>query len=485
MAREVPHNEEAERAVLGSLLQGGAVSVGACIQAGVTVDSFYIPAHVTVFQKILELHSSGRPVDATTVGDRVRAANELEQVGGAMFVIDLLDDTPTSAALDYWVEQVREKERMRKLLDVCRSTAAKIYEGVGNSAEILSRAVAGFDKVSADLLREKRTNADVMDSLLSVWQRAYDMRRDGGVFLPGLETPYARFNELLGGLQPGLHFIGGKSSAGKTSFVLNICNHLLLNGRAGLIIQLDDTHEDVIGRMVSMMAGCSLPALSHGFAKRDALEKIKTDTAAAIRAMPLHVIEECADVTEMRALARYYHARHKIEWLVVDYVQVLDGDNPRDDERIRLGKIATVCKRLWKELRIPVIVVSQVARTKDSEDTGMKADMSDLFGASELFHAATSVFILKAVRRSAGRGEPLVPVVMPFDDGNKTFFTAVAGHVVKNKHGAKDCMVMFWALLKYFKFVETNMVESGGITRQQTWEEEIEESAMMKGKSLL
>lgn len=466
-----PHSEDFERAILGAMLLDPNQATGLLAERGVGGEIFYVPAHAKIFEVIMSLHGAGRPVDLLTVVNALVCAKMLDAIGGRVYLEGIMDETPTSAALGWYIEQTHEKYLMRRILAATSDLREKAFRAEATAAQLLAAAAAEWDDIANGVLRESRTNAQVLASQIETWERALETRRSGAEHLPGLHMPYRRMNEIMGGLQPGLHFVGGKSSTGKTSYVLNICYHLLLQGHAGLMIQLDDTHEDVIGRLVAMINGVSLPALAQGFAKQDQLAKIKRDEV--INIMPLHVVEECENVKEAANLARYYKARHGIEWLVIDYVQVLDADgNHRDDERIRLGKIAAACKRLWKSLRIPVIVVSQVAKTKDSEDDGRRADMSDLFGASELFHAATTVTILKQIREK-GEDRRLEPVTMPIDEYEYTKKCAVAGHVVKNKHGPKDCTAMFWANLKYFKFEETTWIKDKGIRRQRTWEEDI------------
>lgn len=468
-----PHSEDYERGVVGSMLVDPDRAIGLLAEKGFGSEMFYVPALGKIYEVATALHGAGRPVDLLTVAEALRDRGVLDSIGGITFVEGLMDSTPTSAGLEFYVEAVHEKYLLRRILMATSDLREKAYRADMTAAQLLAAAAGEWDEIARGVLRESRTNAQVLEEQIATWERALETRRSGGEHLPGLHMPYRRMNEIMGGLQPGLHFVGGKSSTGKTSYVLNVCYHLLLQGHAGLMIQLDDTHEDVIGRMVAMINGVSLPALAQGFAKQDQLAKIKRDET--IKIMPLHVVEECENVKEAANLARYYKARHNIEWMVIDYVQVLDADgNPRDDERIRLGKIAKECKRLWQQLRIPVIVVSQVAKTKDSEDDGRRADMSDLFGASELFHAATTVLILKQIRRKEERGGPLIPITMPIDGEGYTSKYAVAGHVVKNKHGPRDCTAMFWAILKYFKFEETSWIKDKGIMRQRTWEEDIE-----------
>lgn len=466
-----PFSEEAERAVIGSVLLDPERSIRFLRgDLKLATEEVYTPSLRVLLEQCYAMADARRPIDLMLLQQWLKDRNLLENVGGESEIEQIVTDTPTSAHLEHYAALVREKASVRRIIAACRETLERCAYGAETAQGILSHAMADLQGVSDDVMDRPRSNAEVFESIFATWKRAKDTRENGGNFLPGLKTPFRRYNEIMGGLQPGLHFFGGKSSAGKTSFVLNMTREFLLNNEPVLMIQLDDTHEDVLGRLTSMMAGVSLPALSQGFAKGDAMAKIEAEIQPLMSVIPLHVIEECADVRHAADMARYYKARFGIKLLIIDYVQVLDADgNARDDERIRLGKIANALKRLWKELRIPVVVVSQTSKFKDAEDDGRRADMSDLFGASELFHAATSVCIMKAVREKVDH--QMVPLEIPLDATGHTKKHAVAGHIVKNKHGPKDCMVQFWALLKYFQFEETPMIHTGGIDRQQTWEE--------------
>ena len=491
-----PYSEEAERGVLGSMLLAPERVIGAVAKMGVCEASFYVPAHRTLFAQMMAMAGAGRQIDLVTLPQWCRDRGVFDQVGGDRAIESMIDMVPHDGrnAVEY-AAIVQDKFMRRQLIDRARATIDDCYYGEDDTKSVVSRAMAGIQGLADGVFTEKRSNAEVFDAKFANWSRAFESRQSGMPYLPGLPTSFRRYDELLGGRQMGLHLIGGKSSSGKTTMVLNEIREDMLNNKPVLVIQLDDTHDDMIGRLVSMMSNVSLPALEQGFGKHDNLAAAK-DVRDFIAKMPLFVEEECSDVREAAAMARYHRAKHGIEKLVIDYVQVLDADgNPRDDERIRLGKIAAACKRLWKELRIPVVLVSQTAKTKDYEDDGMVADMSDLFGASELYHVASTVTIVKHVRMKASKlveiyqkaglsvlvdeinqwcmtGKELVKVEMPIDQTMHSRRQAVAAHVVKNKHGAKGISMM-WALLKYFQLRETDMVERGGIIRQQTWEEEL------------
>lgn len=471
--RQPPFSEEAERAVLGAVMMDPERSLHV-LRGGMKMhaDEFYLPAHRVVLDHAFAMADANRPIDILTLQQRLADHHELAGIGGASFLEALLDATPTSAHLEHYAAIVRQKATVRRIIEAARATVEACQFSTKQPDEILAACMANMQAISDGTIEKSRGNLEVFDAKLAAWERAYETRRIGDEFLPGLKTPFRRYNQIMGGMQPGLHFFGGKSSAGKTSFLINLIREFLMQDRPGLMIQLDDTHEDVLGRLTSMIAGTSLPALEQGFARADSLAKIKNEIRPLMAALKLHVVEECADMRQAMSLAQYHKARHAIEWVMIDYVQVLDADgNPRDDERMRLGKIANYCKRMWKALRIPVLAVSQTSKFKDHEDDGLQADMSDLFGASELFHAATSVAILKSVREK-DENKTLMPVTMDYsDDYGATKWHAVAAHVVKNKHGPKG-LVRLWALLKYFKFQELPMVKDNGVEKQIDWWED-------------
>ncbi len=462
------YSEEAERGVLGSILLDGPRVLGLLAQAGLGEEAFYVPAHQRLFVALRTMAQQDRPIDLLTVNQFLKDAGESERTGGPQFLETLVDQTPTATHADYYTGILREKWMRRRMRVWGQQILAECDECGDGPETILSRMLEHGNGIGNELMPEQRTNAEVLDGLVQDWENAARLRKNDDEHVPGLKSPFKRMNQVLGGLQPGLHFFGGKSSAGKTALIINICDWFAHNGHPGLVIQLDDTHEDMVGRIVAMRARLSLPYLSQGFARREQLDYIRTDIRAELAQLPIHVVEECEDVVQAAALAKFHHVKHKIKWVVIDYVQVLDADgNPRDDERQRLGKIAKHLKRLWKSLRLPVLVVSQTSKFKDKEDDGRSADMSDLFGASELFHAATSVTIVKKV------GD--VPQQAVADTGNDyTHRYAVAAHVVKNKHGPKDQMIYFWLTPRYFFFEETLFKGSGTNAMQMTWEEEIE-----------
>ena len=466
-----PYSEEAERGVLGSIFidQKPGMVMGLTVKAGLTSESFYVPAHQMIYTELQKMLAENLIVDLITVPEWLKSRGELDKVGGVQFFERLADATPTSAHAQYYIDIVKAKHKRRAMIREAQQVIEQSYFSTDGEDTILSTAMSNFNAIGEGLLNKDRSNEEVLGTLLGNWELAHQIRSGGQDHLPGLRGPFWRENQIFGGYQPGLHFKGGKSSAGKTAKVINQAVYWAQTGNPGLMIQLDDTQEDVLGRIISMLAKVSLPKLSQGWARHDQLEKIKKEIVPEVSKLPLYIVEDCPDVVQACSLARYYKASRGIKWMILDYVQICDADgNPRDDERQRLGKIAKYLKRLWKELRIPILAVSQTSKFKDVDDDGLSADMSDLFGASELYQTATTVEILKKVNVDT---LPEQPVPETLNDWTTKY--AVACHIKKNKHGPRDQLIHFWLTAKYFKFEETSRVGMGTNERQLTWWEEI------------
>jgi len=290
--------------------------------------------------------------------------------------------------------------------------------------------------------------------------------------LLGLATPFGRLNELLCGIQPGLHFIAAPPNAGKTCVEGQLSEFVASTSGPVLRIYLDDTHDDAMARSASRIGGVSLNKLQHGHIQPNDMKKIKDEVRPIIEAMPMYIREDVESVEQIAVMARLYKAKYGIVMLTVDYVQIVDVES---EERLMLerDRLAFVCKKLkklWKELRIPILVLSQVQRENYKGDSNPRmASMSELFGGAVLEHTASTVSILKMLKDTDVAPQPL-------DSTGYSMKYPVAWHLVKSKHGPKG-MIPLWFYPKYFKFMETpSYVKSSGKVPQiywKLWEEQL------------
>lgn len=464
------HSPEAEIGLLGAVLFHESCMAECLGRFRICAEMFFEPARAMVWTALEEMHAAGKGIDLTTVAQWLRDRHQLDAAGGDTALESYLTAAPTAAVMPHYAEIVRQKYRSRRVSAVLRS-ALQTLEFSPDVApdDVIGATSNDLHEIAADVIDMERSNADVGHALLKRWEAAHERRMSGDdIPLPGLETPFGHLNNLLCGYQAGLHFIAAPPSAGKTSIEGQIAEYVAAGGNPVLRIYLDDTHEDAIARSLSRIAGVSLPKLQHGFANKRDLSKIREDIDV-VAGLPLFVKEDVETVEQICTLARLYRAKHGIKMLTVDYAQIvgMEGDQRFMQERDKLAHVCTKLKYLWKELRIPILLLSQVQRENYKQDSDpRKASMADLFGGAVLEHTASSVMILKRLNE-----DDIAPQDIDGDGYSKKF--AVAAHLVKNKHGPQG-MVPLWFFPKYFKFEQTPMTGTGSNARHMDWQEQID-----------
>jgi replicative DNA helicase len=478
MSGQVPdrlpaHSPEAEMSLIGSILVDSNCLYELRGKYRVVPELFYDPRHSLVLAACYALVDSGRPVDMLTVQQWLSDTGKLDQVGGASALVQYVDAVPTAAHVRHYAEIVRQKARLRRFVNVCREALEGAYYDQ-DIDKVMSKTANNLHDLAADDIIQERSNLDVLDEQIVQWEEAHARRVAGDlVTLRGLSTPYGRLNELLCGLQPGLHFIAAPPNAGKTCVEGQLSEHVASAHGPVLRIYLDDTHDDAMGRSASRIGGVSLAKLQHGYATGNDLKKIRDEVRPVIEAMPMYIREDVESVEQIAVLARLYKAKYGIVMLTVDYVQIVETEDEvrMMMERERLAKVCKSLKRLWKELRIPILVLSQVQREGyKGESNPRQASMGDLFGGAVLEQTASSVSILKMLKE-----DDIAP--QPLDQTNYSFKYAVAWHLVKSKHGPKG-MIPLWFYPKYFQFRTTHkFVKSDGKMKNvywETWEKDME-----------
>lgn len=468
--RVPPYSEEAERGVLGSIMVDQDCLHDVRGRIKLTPEMFYVPSHRAVLDTMYAMADESDVVDMITLGQRLKDANVLEKMGGVVALERIVDSTPTSAHVEYYAQIVKQKYTTRAFIQLLRAGLEDAYS-YPEIDKTMSKTANALNDLTHGRIEIERSNVEVFDELMKRWEHAHERRVNGEEApLLGLKTPFGRLDDLLCGLQPGLHFIAAPPNAGKTCVEGQLSEYVASTEGAVLRFYLDDTHEDAIARSASRIGGVALAKLQHGFATNRDLDKIREDVRPMIEAMQVYIREDVETVEQIQVLSRLYKAKHDIKLITVDYVQILDSEAAQraQQERDRLAAVCTGLKRLWKELRLPIVVLSQVGRENYKADANpRKASMSELFGAAVLEHTASSVTILKTLK------EDDVPP-QPLDDTGHSHKHPVAMHLVKNKHGPKG-MACLWFYPKYFKFENTPRIMKGNVPFYMTWEEHIEQ----------
>lgn len=373
-----PHSVEAEQGVLGCVLLNPNENMGTCIEkfkSGSEV--FYDLRHRVLYELLAELFDQKQPIDIFTLSQSLRDRNQLENVGGLAYLNDLMDKAPSGLNLPYYLEIVREKYVLRKMLHTCTDIVGRVYDQQDDVDSLL-------DTVERDVLsisEERSENEDKsIKTLVSNAISTLETYHKNQGMLTGLSSGFHDLDKMTHGLHPGeMVVVAARPSMGKTSLAMNIAEHVALEQNEPVgVFSLEMTAESLILRMLCCRARINLRAVRDGFfAERD-FPRI-TQAATELAKAPI-VIDDTPglSVLQLRARARRMSQQHGIKLFVIDYLQLLNSTARRAENRQQeISDISSGVKALAKELSVPVIVLSQLNRELE-KDKSRKPRMSDL-----------------------------------------------------------------------------------------------------------
>jgi replicative DNA helicase len=400
-----PHSPEAEQGVLGCCLLSPNECVGECIEKlkddGQEV--FYDLRHQTIYEMLATMFNSREAIDVITLQQKLKDKQLLEQVGGISYLSQLQDAVPSAANLSYYLEIVREKFLLRKMISVCTEVVGRVYDYEGEVDALM-------DEVERDVLRISESRAQT--SVLGVKELVgkaigtienYFSRK--GV-LNGLGTGFPDLDRMTDGLHGSeMIVIAARPSMGKTSLAMNIVEHVVLEQKLpAAVFSLEMSAESLVLRMMCSIARVNLRSIREGFMSESDFPKL-TSAAGRLANAPLFIDDSAGlSILQLRARARRLHQQHGVKLFVVDYLQLLHSTARRSQENRQqeIADISSGIKALAKELNVPVIVLSQLNRELE-KDKSRKPRLSDLRESGAIEQDADVVGLL--YKPSAGDDE--------------------------------------------------------------------------------
>lgn len=375
-----PHSPEAEQGVLGCILLDPVRCVDECIEKFLDdPEVFYDLRHQTIFQAMSAMRERNENIDLITLQQCLKNAQALEEVGGLMYLSTLPDTVPSAANLSYYIEIVLEKFTLRRLVHVCTRIVGEVYESQGETELLLDAA----EKMILSVRRLKQgSRQSSMQSLipLAISEFEKSIAREGR--LAGYGTGLVDYDKMTGGLMDGeVTVFAARPSMGKTSLATQIAEHVALEyGIPVGIFSLEMTDISLVKRMVSSKARVNLRNIAEGFlAERDYPKLV--NACGALHKAKIHFDDESGtSIGVLRAKARRFYQMQGVRMFVIDYLQLLTGGvgNKRPENRQQeVSEISAGIKSLAKELKVPVIVLSQLNRIIDREKT-RKPVLADL-----------------------------------------------------------------------------------------------------------
>ncbi len=375
-----PHALDMEQGVLGCQLLSPNECVGEVIEKlkGVGVEAHYDLRHQTIQAELFEMYDARIPIDVITLQQRLKDKRLLEQVGGIAYLSQLQDAVPSAANLSYYLDIVREKYLLRKMIQTCTEVVGRVYECEGDVDALL-------DEVERDVLRisESHAQGDALTTKELVGRAIGTIEnffsRKGA--LTGLATGYADLDRMTDGLHGSeMIVIAARPSMGKTSLAMNIVEHVVLEQQLPVaVFSLEMSAEALVLRMMCSIARVNLRSIREGFMSEADFPKL-TNAAGRLANSKLFIDDSAGlSILQLRARARRLHQMHGVKLFVVDYLQLLHSTARRSQENRQqeISDISSGLKALAKELKAPVLVLSQLNRELE-RDKSRKPRLSDL-----------------------------------------------------------------------------------------------------------
>jgi len=360
--------------VLGAILQSSEAFLK-CLEL-LRPDHFYRDAHRKIFAAAQGLFARSEPVDLITATNELRRRNELEEVGSAAYLASLVEAVPTAANVSYHARIIRDKALLRQLIDVATGIVGLGYADQEEAEQVLEEAEQQIFKISEERVRRSFLPLkSILKDAFEQVERLYDRKTQ----VTGVPTGFADLDMRTAGLQPSeLIVIAGRPSMGKTSFALNIARNAAIDEQIPVgIFSLEMSKEQVVQRMLSSEAEVDSNRIRTGYLRETDWPKL-TNAAGRLSEAPIFIDDSAAiTLIELRAKSRRLKAEQNIGLVVIDYLQLISGRLRSENRQQEVSEICRGLKAMAKELKVPVVALSQLARRTEEREEG-RPQLSDL-----------------------------------------------------------------------------------------------------------
>jgi replicative DNA helicase len=385
-----PSSLEAEQAILGSILIDRDVLLK--VEGILKTEDFYDQGNSFIYEVILELSKKGIPVDIVTLSNELRDRGLLDKAGGVDYIIQLASNVPTTSNVDYYANIIKDKSLKRKLIKVGNSILGFDYSGSSDVEELLDKAEQLiFDLAETNKPLNFYHIRELLPDCFERIESAY--RKKSGI--TGIRTGFERLDELTAGFQQSdLIIIAARPSVGKTSFALNLATNIVLSENIPVaIFSLEMSKEQVVERIICANAEVDLKSLRTGIFLDETWEKI-SKSISVFYETPIY-IDDTPDISvlEVRSKARRLLAEKGTFVLILDYLQLMHSEERIENRVQEISKITRQLKNLARELKIPVVVLSQLSRDIEKRQD-KKPLLSDLRESGAIEQDADVVMFL-------------------------------------------------------------------------------------------
>ena len=407
-----PQNIEAEQSLLGSLLiDKDAITK---VADSLLVEDFYKESHEIIYNSMLELFAQHEPIDILTLSSKLKEKKQLKNIGGRSYLAKLSMSVPTSSNVNYYAEIIQKKATLRRLINSSLEINGLGYLEDEEIETVLDKAEKSLFKVSQKHL--KQNFSPINNLLTDAFERIDEIHKESGK-LRGLATNFTELDNLLGGLQKSdLIILAARPSVGKTSFALDIARNVATRYKKSVgIFSLEMSKEQLVDRLICAEANVNLWKMRTGKLSDteddDDFSKIG-HALGVLSEAPIYIDDSgIINIVEISAKARRLQMEKGLDLLIIDYLQLMKGRAQYDGNRVQeISEISRGLKGIAKELKIPILALSQLSRAVEQQPGAAIPKLSHLRESGSIEQDADVVmFIYRKASDRKYRREDLSP----------------------------------------------------------------------------
>jgi len=379
-ARIPPQAEEAEKAILGSMMLSKD-AVGHAIEIVRSKDAFYVPRHREIWSTMMALYERNHAIDLVTVSEELRKRNLLESCGGYSYLTSLDQHVASPGHVEHYCKIVLDKWTLRRLMEAGYTISDEAFAQTDEVDDLLDRSEQKIFEIANDQLRQGFVP---MGKLVLNAFTAIEDYRARKVHVTGVPSGYMDLDEMTAGFQRSdLVVIAGRPSMGKTSFALNIAENIAVGARnkprpGVAIFSLEMSKESLVQRLLCSMARVDIHKIRRGYASNDEYKRLQ-NAAAQLHDAPIFIDDSpSVGILEMKAKARRLAAAGNLGIIFVDYMQMVRGPSRAENRQQEMSAISRSMKIMAKELDVPVVALSQLSRAVEMRGGDKRPMLSDL-----------------------------------------------------------------------------------------------------------
>ncbi len=373
----LPDNIDAERFVLGAIMS----SENAFLQVAgtLTADDFSLEKHKRIFLRMGELHERGEKIDRVTLANELMKQGQLQSVDGLSYLVSLDDGLPQLHNLESYVNIVREKALLRRIISVSQDTMNRALTGEEDPRNILDAAENAFMKLG-DV--QTKNSLATPAQIITEYDGGINAFLDTSKRIKGISTGFLKFDELTGGLREGeLFILAARPAMGKTALALNIAQHVATNPKAPkavAVFSLEMSKESLLTRMLCAAARVDQQRFRAGYLNSDERHALQESMYQMVES-PLFIDDTAGtNLMDVHSKLRRVQTEHDLGLVVIDYLQLMQGRGRFENRVQEISSLSRGFKLMSKELRVPFLVLSQLSRAPETRQGDHRPMLSDL-----------------------------------------------------------------------------------------------------------